>query len=221
MFFRQTPPTHPPTEPVICIHETLGRGPEWLCDDYVEARPVTVGLFINDESFRLLLFFFSSYITFEFFFYINETESKLLSPSHPVDMAFLIQNPRSRVCFSSPSKHAAAGRTALPSTRPTCPRWRPLWRRARWGPPCGRSTPPLSSCQPRSAEMTSCCSSSSAVRRPPEIGREKKECKDDWKNDERMEVCGKRGKGCGGEKGRSVGQSVNKIRQYLFTSSKK
>lgn len=78
MFFQQPPP-HPPTEPVICIHETLGRGPEWLCDDYVEARPVTVGLFINDESFRLLLFFFSHTLLLNFF-YINETESKLVSP---------------------------------------------------------------------------------------------------------------------------------------------
>lgn len=164
----------PPTEPVICIHETLGRGPEWLCGDYVEARPVTVGLFI-----RWWTVFSSFFLIHYFFNFLHKWDwIKTSTTPHPVDMAFLIQNPRSRVCFHPPK--ACCGRPNFAaSTRPTCPRWRPPQRRARWGPPCGRSTPPLSSCQLRSAEMTSCYSSSSADRRPPEVGRrgEKKRAK--------------------------------------------
>lgn len=123
MFFQQPPP-HPPTEPVICIHETLGRGPEWLCDDYVEARPVTVGLFINDESFRLLLFFFSHTLLLNFF-YINETESKLVSPP---PSGYGISDPKSQIpclffipikaCCGRPNC-AAVYKTNLPTMTPT------------------------------------------------------------------------------------------------------
>lgn len=168
----------PPTEPVICIHETLGRGPEWLCDDYVEARPVTVGLFIR-WWIVVSSFFPPSYITFEIF-YINKTESKLVPPPTQWIWPFWCKILHPMFVFI-PRKHAAADRTALPSTRPTCPWWGPPQRRAKWGPSCGRSTLPLSSCQLRSAEMTSCYSSSSADHRPPEKNKKQKTKETVWK----------------------------------------
>lgn len=110
-------------------------------------------------------------------FYINETESKLLPPPTQRTWHF----PKSQIlCFVFiPWKHAAADWSALRSTRPTCPRWRPPQRRALWRPLCGRSNPPLSSCQLRGAEMTSCYSSSSADHHPPEK-REVKEMRGVW-----------------------------------------
>lgn len=106
---------------------------------------------------------------------VNETESRLVPPPLPhrsVDMVY--SDSKSQMLhslISSSEKHAVADQTVLPSTRPTCPRWRPPRRRARSGPPHGRSAPPLSWFQQRGAGMTSCCSSSFAARRPPTVGR--------------------------------------------------
>lgn len=142
-------------------------------------------------------------------------------------MAF--SDPKSQIlCFVFiPRKHAAADRTALHSTRPTCPRWRPTQRRARWGPPCGRSSPPLSSCQLRSAEMTSCYSSSSADHHPPEKELDKN-MRSMWEEEEgwwwrweskniRRESGKERNKRWKQHLEKSVYQSVSEIRQiYLL-----
>ena len=86
----------------ICIHEILGGGPEWLCDDYIEARPVTVDLFLR-QSILFLFFLIHYFWSFILFFLHKWDRIKTgTTPSHPPqpeDMAFLIQKPRSCVCF--------------------------------------------------------------------------------------------------------------------------
>lgn len=114
------------------------------------------------------IFFFFFFLIHYLWIFLHKWDwIKTSTTPHPADMAFLIQNPRSRVCFHPPKSMLRPIRLRPRSTRPTCPRWGPPQRRARWGPSCGRSTPPLSSCQLRCAEMTSRCSSSSADHRPP------------------------------------------------------
>lgn len=156
------------------------------------------------------LFFFSSYITFWNFLYINQTWIKTCTTPHPADMAF--SYPKShilRFCFPSPKSMLQPPETSLRSTTPACPRWHPPQRKAWWGPPCARSTPPLSSCQLRCAETTSRCSSSSADHRPPETGRRRSGEEVIGEKDERKEVsrgsgCGWKRGGCGGRRGKQT-----------------
>lgn len=152
-------------------------------------------------------------------------------PTHPTQQIWYFWSKKSQIpcLFFIPRKHAVADPTVLRSTRPTCPRWRPPQRRARWAPLSGRCSPPLSSYQVRCAEMTSCCSSSSADHRPPEhvavdgLTKQSKTKRRSVWGGEWGEIKRKGSKGWRqhGERRRSVYQSVNEIRMYLFTSSKK
>lgn len=143
-----------------------------------------------------------------------------------------VSDPKAKILcmFSCPWKHALGNQTAPPSTRPTCPRWRPPRRTARWGPLNGCSAPPLSSWQPKSAEKTSCCSSSSEGHHPPSTakGESVKMCVCVYVKCKRKYCEPMTGSGVSGrasdervKRTSQFRQSVDTIRLYLFTSSKK
>lgn len=106
------------------------KGPEWLRDDYKEARPVTVDLFIR----RSILFeFFPQTLSFDFSSFfppyqsVNETESNLVPPHCSADMAYYDPKiPHTALIDFILWKHAVADgtcasiyKTNLPTMTPT------------------------------------------------------------------------------------------------------